>query len=233
MTSDSEWGTEEKGQRERRRMRATSAARLPVASLQPVVQEIDVGQQLRNLRMARGFSMRALAEMSGLNLNTLSLIENGKSSPGVSTLQQLAVALQVPITAFFEVDTPQEVVVFQKAGQRARVHFSHGVLEDLGAGLTLHGGQPLKVVLQPDADSGADAIVHTGIEFVYCLKGHLCYSVEDRQYCLEPGDSLMFEAHLPHRWRNIANASTEWLLIICPADERDRPTERHFTKDSG
>lgn len=63
---------------------------------------IDVGRNLRDLRAERELSIRSLAELSGLNVNTLSMIENGKSSPSVSTLQQLASALTVPITDFFE-----------------------------------------------------------------------------------------------------------------------------------
>ena len=55
--------------------------------------EINLGQRLQDLRQERGLSQRALAELSGLNFNTLSLIENDKSSPNVSTLQQLADAL--------------------------------------------------------------------------------------------------------------------------------------------
>ena len=102
-------------------------------------------------------------------------------------------------------------------------------MEDLGAGMTLRGGQPLIVVLEPQADSGPTPIVHTGHEFVYCLDGQLTYIIEGQNYLLEPGDSLIFEAHLPHRWGNLGNTPTRSLLIICPTDENDHPTERHFS----
>ena len=45
--------------------------------------DLLVGQRLKDLRTKNGFSLRALADSSGLNINTLSLIENGKSSPSV------------------------------------------------------------------------------------------------------------------------------------------------------
>ena len=192
-------------------------------------QEISVGRHLRSIRALRGLSMRALAEASGLNVNTLSLIENNKTSPSVSTLQQLATTLKVPLTSFFEADAPHRNIVFQKAGQRPRADFSHGMMEDLGAGITLRGGQPLIVVLEPQADSGPTPIVHTGHEFVYCLDGQLTYIIEGQNYLLEPGDSLIFEAHLPHRWGNLGDTPTRSLLIICPTDENDHPTERHFS----
>ena len=60
-----------------------------------------------------------------------------------------------------------------------RLAFAYGTLADLGAGLTLHGGQPLLVTLEPKANSGPTPIVHTGHEFVFCLDGHLSYTIED------------------------------------------------------
>ncbi len=191
--------------------------------------EIDVGTRLRNLRTAQGLSVRALAEMSGLNFNTLSLIENNKSSPSVSTLQQLALALNVSITAFFErVQAPKQIV-FQKSGERPKASFAYGFLEDLGDGMTLQGGQPLLIIMNPGADSGTDPIVHTGHEFVYCLEGEFSYQVGGNEYLLQTGDSLLFEAHLPHFWRNPGHTTSRSLLILCPADENDTSTERHFT----
>ncbi|HUI90318.1 MAG TPA: cupin domain-containing protein [Anaerolineales bacterium] len=192
-------------------------------------EEISVGRHLRSIRALRGLSMRALAEASGLNINTLSLIENDKTSPSVSTLHQLAAALKVPLTSFFEAEAPHRSIVFQRAGQRPRADFSYGEMEDLGAGLTLRGGQPLIVALEPKADSGPTPIVHTGHEFVYCLDGQLTYIIDGQKYLLEVGDSLIFEAHLPHRWGNLGRVPTRSLLIICPTDENDHPTERHFS----
>lgn len=189
---------------------------------------IDVGRNLRDLRAGKDLSIRSLAELSGLNINTLSMIENGKSSPSVSTLQQLASALTVPITDFFKTDIIQNNVSYQKAGQRLQAAFAHGTLADLGAGLTLHGGQPLLVTLEPRANSDPTPIVHTGHEFVFCLEGRLSYTIEDHIYILNPGDSLLFEAHLPHFWQNVGESTSQSLLIMCPADESDHPTERHF-----
>ena len=79
---------------------------------------IDVGSRLRMLRAGASLSIRALAEMSELNVNTLSLIENGKTSPSVSTLQQLAGALGVPVTEFFVTEQGNKTVVHQRSGQR-------------------------------------------------------------------------------------------------------------------
>lgn len=106
--------------------------------------------------------------------------------------------------------------------------FQNGILEDLGDGLCLHSGQLMLLSLQPNADASPDPIIHTGQEFVFCLEGQLEYTIDKREYLLEPGDSLIFEACLPHRWGNPGNTVARSLLILCPSDENDRPAERHF-----
>ena len=189
---------------------------------------VNVGRRLRELRAEHDLSIRALAEKSGLAINTLSLIENGKTSPSVSTLQQIAAALDVPITAFFETNTPRTRIVYTKAGSRPSADFAHGTLADLGAGMADPAVQPFVITLESNRGSGANPIVHTGHEFVYCLNGRITYTIEERPYLLEPGDSLLFESHLPHRWQNVDAQQAHAILILYPSDEHDRPTERHF-----
>jgi quercetin dioxygenase-like cupin family protein len=107
------------------------------------------------------------------------------------------------------------------ARDRLRVIFEDAGLRDCAV-------EPFIVTLEPNAGSGATSIVHTGHEFVYCLQGRIIYTVEEHPYLLEPGDSLLFESHLPHRWQNIDSGSSQALLVLCPSDSRDHPTERHF-----
>ncbi len=192
--------------------------------------EMNVGKRLQELRISQDLSLRALAELSGLNVNTLSLIENEKTSPNVSTLQQLATALNVPITAFFESVSPHKSVVFQKSGNRSQITFPQGVFEDLGGGLALGEGIPLLMALNPNEASDPDAIIHTGQEFVYCLDGRLVFHVGKEEYLMEPGDSLIFEAHIPHRWENYGDSISRSILIICPSDSADRSVIQHLIK---
>jgi transcriptional regulator with XRE-family HTH domain len=189
---------------------------------------VNVGLALRGLRAGHGLSIRALASKSGLAVNTLSLIEHNKTSPSVLTLQQLASALGVPITAFFQNDAPKTRVAYVKGSQRSGAAFAHGTLEDLGSNLTERTIEPFVVTIESNANSGATPIVHTGHEFIYCLEGRILYSVEDETYLLEPGDSLLFESHLPHRWQNVEAAPARALMVLCPLESRDRPKERHF-----
>ncbi|MCB9115492.1 MAG: helix-turn-helix transcriptional regulator [Caldilinea sp.] len=192
-------------------------------------QEGHVGQRLRQLRTERGMSIRALAEASGLSVNTLSLIENGKISPSVSTLHRAAAALGVIITAFFEVPAPRQNVVCLRSVHRNEVPFDHGTLEDLAVGFAGRRLRPSLVTLEPHNGSGAEPIVHTGFEFVYCLEGCITYRVDGQVYRLAPGDSLIFESHLPHCWQNEEDTPARMLLVLTPTDDLDRPVHRHFT----
>lgn len=219
-----------RGRRQARWRDRLLAAMQPAAG-DPQPAEVNVGRRLQELRLAEGLSIRSLAEMSGLNFNTLSLIENEKTSPNVNTLQQLATALKVPITAFFDAATEHKDVVYQKLGNRPQAFFPQGALEDLGGGLALGDATPLLMILKPNSSSGADTIVHTGQEFVYCLAGKLVYHVGMEEYLLEPGDSLIFQAHIPHRWENREDMPSRSLLILCPSDEGDPSVERHLMSD--
>jgi len=195
-------------------------------------EQINVGEKLRSLREEHRLTLRALADISGLNVNTLSLIENEKSSPSVKTLQQIAQALDVPMVAFFEDDQPGAPVIYRKQAERPRAKFSHGTLEDLGNGKDDCPFEAMIVEISPQAGSGSTPIVHTGYELVYCLQGVIHYKVEDQVYNLQSGDSLVFEAYLPHSWSNANHTLAKMILLLSPGDEHDRPTERHFREQS-
>lgn len=184
---------------------------------------IDVGNRLRQLREARRVSMRTLATMSGLSANALSMIERGKTSPSVSTLYRIADALTVPVTDFFGPDGARKKVVFLKADERTRLPFLRGLWEGLGGEQFTAKVMPFMLTLESGASSGPNNILHTGHEFVFCLRGLLEYQVESQLYSLETGDSLLFAAQLKHRWRNPGGMVTSALIIISDYAEGDQP----------
>ncbi len=193
---------------------------------------VNVGARLRELREARGTSMRSLATKSGLSANALSMIERGKASPSVSTLYKLAEALGVPITEFFAPEAQKQHVILIKADERTRVPFTHGVWEGLGGEKFTGRVEPFVLTLESGASSGPHAMVHTGHEFVYCLRGQLEYLVERELYELEPGDSLLFAAQLEHRWRNPGNTVTNALIVLSGFSEGERPETMHWKTTS-
>lgn len=194
---------------------------------------VDVASCLRELRKEREMSMRALAHRSGLSANALSMIERGKTSPSVSTLYKLADAMGVPVTAFFGPQMVRTRVVFLRANERTRVSFQRGIWEGLGGEQFVGRVEPFMLTLESGASSGDNSMVHTGHEFVFCLRGQLEYQVEKEIYNLEPGDSLLFSAHLQHRWRNRGNTVTNVLILLSGFAEGERPIAMHLAAEGG
>ncbi len=189
---------------------------------------VVVGQLLRQLREERGISIRELSRKSGLSANALSMIERGLTSPSVSTLYRLTDALNVPITALFRQDQGQQAIVFRAVSERTHVPFPLGVWEGLGGEAFTGRMQPFMLTLESGAESGPDKIVHTGSEFVMCLRGNLEYEVEGKSYRLEVGDSLLFAARLTHRWHNPGNTVTNAIIVLSGYEEYEQPGNFHF-----
>jgi transcriptional regulator with XRE-family HTH domain len=189
----------------------------------------NVGVQVQALREQLGLSMRGLAELCGLSPNTISLIERGATSPSVSTLHQLATALRVPITAFFEQHSEGAQVIHSRPGERSFSGSANVLLESLGSGLVGQSLDPFLVTLAPGADSGPDTMIHGGHELVYCLEGVVEYVIEGQTYRLDAGESLLFEARLPHCWRNLGSEPCLFLLVL-QSDGPDKPVEQHLQR---
>lgn len=191
-------------------------------------ESVDVGQRLRILREERTISMRALARRSGLSANALSMIERGLTSPSVSTLNKLAIALEVPITAFFRQEMAREPLVYRKAAERTRVPFLRGLIEGLGGEAFAGRVEAFLLTLETGGSSGPHGMIHTGHELVYCLRGTLEYEIDDQRYLLEPGDSLIFTAQMNHRWRNSGHTVANAIIVISAFEESERPGEFHL-----
>jgi transcriptional regulator with XRE-family HTH domain len=185
--------------------------------------EESLGNRLRELRRQQALSLRALAEKSGLSANTLSLIENGKTSPSVATLQQIALALNITITAFFENKTIREPVVYTQKAQRNHSNFAQGMIEELGAGIGKEGLQPFIVTFSPHADSSPQAINHDGTEFIYCISGKVIYTILGQQYNLEAGDTIAFTSKIPHAWSNPLDEPAQVLIVLSTVEEKHHP----------
>ena len=191
---------------------------------------VNIGDRLRELREARNISMRALATRSGLSANALSMIERGRASPSVSTLYKLADALGISITSFFGSDSQRKQVVFLKADERSRMSFTRGVFEGLGGEQFVGRVEPFMLTLESNANSGPRSMAHTGHEFVFCLRGQLEYQVERQIYQLASGDSLLFAAHLKHRWKNVGGTVVSALIIISGFEEGEQLHAMHWKK---
>lgn len=190
---------------------------------------LSVGERLRILRTERNLSQRALAQAAGISTNSVSLIERDEISPSVATIQNLATALHVRISYFFEVETEQSVL-HVKAAQRSVVD-SQGVrIESTGGRIQAQEIEPFLVQLAPHTSSGERQVIHAGHEVVYCLKGKFEYLIDGTVYQVEQGDFLLFDASLPHLWRNPFADDAEFVLILQTPGAKLEPVKRHFVE---
>jgi transcriptional regulator with XRE-family HTH domain len=187
----------------------------------------DVGSRIRELREQSALSLRALAEMCNVSPNTVSLIERGLSSPCVDTLHRLATGLGVPIAALFETGEPPARLVLTKPTERMQGKCPGMTIEHLASGLAGHAFASMLITMEPAAKTSTTPIEHSGIEWIYCLEGLVAYEVEGREYQLAPGDTLLFDASLPHRWQNPGSTQAQMLLILDAGEDHDLTVEQH------
>lgn len=192
---------------------------------------VEVGPRLRELREERGLSMRALARMSGISANALSMIERGRTSPSVSTLYKITGALEVPITTLFRGQPEGSDIVYRKASERTRVPFSRGLWEGLGGEEFSGRVEPFMLTLESGANSGPFSMAHSGHEFVLCLRGRLEYHVANQIFTLEPGDTLLFAAQLKHRWRNTGSTVTNVVFVLAGFEPDEKPDGIHYSTE--
>jgi transcriptional regulator with XRE-family HTH domain len=185
----------------------------------------DVGHRIRALREQRAFSLRALAERCDLSINAISRIERNETSPTISSLHQLAVALGVPIVDFFTVSNEQKTV-FLKRSDRSTIGKNGMSIEGLGFGLRNQQLEPLLVTLEPAQQHQHEHVSHPGEEFVYCLDGQVSYEVGEQTYSMESGDSLIFEATQPHLFYNPGSTPAQ-ILLVFQAFEGGHIARRH------
>ena len=85
------------------------------------------------------------------------------------------------------------------------------------------------ITAETGGSSGPYGMIHTGHEFVFCLRGSLEYDVDDQQFILQAGDSLLFAANLNHRWRNPGKTVANAIIVLAGFEETERPSEFHFS----
>lgn len=62
------------------------------------------GQHLREVRLQRRMTQERFAEVLGISVDFLSLIERGRNAPSFETLERIAKRLRVSVAALFMFD---------------------------------------------------------------------------------------------------------------------------------
>ncbi len=182
--------------------------------------ELAIGREVRQLRKGQSVTIAELASRTGLSVGMLSKLENGTTSASLTTLQTVANALRVPITAFFKGYEEMRGVMHVKAGDGLEVdrvgtragHQYHllGHIVNNSSGVTV---EPYLIELKAESDV-FPTFQHDGTEFLYMIKGVVDYRHGDDIYRLESGDSLIFDADAPHGPEQLVDLPALYLSVI-------------------
>jgi transcriptional regulator with XRE-family HTH domain len=180
--------------------------------------EVSIGRRVRLLRQRLQLTATELAAEAGLSPGMLSKIENGGTSPSLSTLTSLARALNVPMTSFFADFEERRDCSYVRSGQGLLIErrgTKSGHRYEL-LGHSLAGDivvEPYLITLSQDAEPYA-LFQHDGVEFIYMLSGKVVYRHADKLYPLSPGDALFFDAGAPHGPEELVARPMTYLSII-------------------
>lgn len=143
------------------------------------VLEVAIGHEVRAFRRKLGITVADLAAATDISLGMLSKIENGITSPSLTTLQALSRALGVPVTAFFRGFEEERAAVFVKAGEGVdverrgtRAGHQYNLLGHIGANTSGVVVEPYLITLTEESDV-FPTFQHEGMEFLYMLEGEV------------------------------------------------------------
>lgn len=184
------------------------------------VLEVAIGRQVRAYRKKKELTVADLSEGTGLSIGMLSKIENGNTSPSLTTLQTLANVLSVPLTSFFHDFEEAREAVHTKAGEGVeqnregtRANHQYNLLGHIGANSSGVIVEPYLISLDAKSDV-FPTFQHGGIETIYMLEGEVDYRHGDDVFPLKPGDTLFFDADAPHGPEVLVKLPARYLSII-------------------
>lgn len=178
-----------------------------------------IGRKLKATRLRNDMTIQELAEDSKVSSNMISRIERGLTTPSVDIMVKLANTFGMSINYFVEEAEKGSTVVYTKKGQGEPVFFfedKHQIVS-LTQGIRDPGFTVFTDTIEAGCSSGDGSMIHTGEEFALVLEGSLEFVIQDEHYTLAQGDSIVFKASLPHRWRNLSQATTHVLWVVSPA----------------
>jgi len=177
---------------------------------------LDVGAHLRAVRTLYGLSQRELAKRAGVTNGLISLIEQNRVSPSVSSLKKVLDGIPMSLAEFFTLDLSAIPQVF----------FASEELTDLGdrsASLRLVAARRPKRAMSimhehyaPGADTGADMLRHEGEEGGVVVRGRIELTIGGETRVLGPGDAYYFTSAIPHRFRNSGSEPCEIVSASTP-----------------
>ena len=186
------------------------------SSATDVQNDVDVGERLRVIRLARRCTLREVAERAGLSESFLSQVERGRASASIASLRRIADGLGVSIADLFQPSGPAQPRVLRR---EERPTLAFGVLgrKMLLTPRPLHHLEVFVGELDPGGSTGTEQYAHGDSEELFVvLGGSVRLELGDDVHELEPGDSIGYWSSTPHRISNSGDELAEVMWIISP-----------------
>ena len=178
---------------------------------------IDVGAHLKAVRTMYGLSQRELAKRAGVTNGTISLIEQNRVSPSVSSLKKVLDGVPMSLAEFFTLDLSGAPQAFFGAADLLELGNGEVSLRLVAA---QRPGRQLSVLHEryaPGAATGEEMLARRGEEAGVVIRGRIELTVGVASRVLGPGEAYYFASQLPHRFRNIGREPCEIISACTPA----------------
>ena len=174
-----------------------------------------LGQKIRKMRQNKGLKLAGLAAMIKKTPSYLSQVERGLAEPSITALREICRALEVPLFYFFVDDRQQSALVRKE--QRRVLNFPDAKISfELISPDINHQMELIEFHLKPGASTGPTPQSHSGEECSLVLEGEMEIQVGEQFYTLERGDSIYYQASIPHRITNIGEGELVFISAITP-----------------
>ena len=174
-----------------------------------------LGEKIKFIRKGKGIKIKQLSSRSGLTESSISMIENGKISPSITTINKIAVALGVHPIEFFEIERHKRWIVTRK-NEREKLHIStnDNILEYLCKGRGDSKNEIYISHLSPGQKSYEEKLNHEGEKFCLVLKGTIDVELGSEIVTLNEGDTILFDSMIPHLWKSTKSKESHSLWMI-------------------
>ncbi len=177
---------------------------------------IDVGVHLRAVRQMVGLSQRELAKRAGVTNGMISLIEQNRVSPSVSSLKKVLDGIPMSLAEFFTLDLAQSPQLFFGREELTNLGSEEVSLRLVAARRPNRAMAILHERYSPGADTGEEMLSHQGEEGGVVVRGSIEVTVGAATRVLGPGDAYYFSSSVPHRFRNPGREECEIISASTP-----------------
>lgn len=179
----------------------------------------NLGPRIRELRKQKNITLIELSQKTGVAQATLSRIETGTMIGTVESHQKIAEALGTGLADLYTaVDPRQQEIVHQKQDEPRKVSYqAKGIqIEVLTQESTHKKIVPLLVTLSAGSKTQSEQLDRGVEKFCYGLEGDVKIILEGQEFALRQGETLYFDASLPHEIHNTGSKSAKLLCAVSP-----------------